>query len=223
MGLTRSNDCPKVTPVMERNNSDSQQGVGRTVLRYIFLPFFVSAYLSNLLLLIPTSAVLGSEIAFVFDRSVFKATRWRTITSAMFYSEDANIYTMYGLCCVAGEVFAAIHCLAWYFAFPSHVEQIMWRVAALVITISCAYTALMVVVAQPILSSITRHGSNYYRHLINSLAVMIGLSMILLTWILSLMYPLARCALLVLSLTTLRSLPSSALETVQWIELVPHV
>ena len=75
MGRTGSSDCPKVTPVMESNNSNSQQSVWRTVLQCIFLPFFVSAYFSNLILLIPTSAVLGSEIAYVFDRSKFKADR----------------------------------------------------------------------------------------------------------------------------------------------------
>lgn len=39
----------------------------------------------------------------------------------------------------------------------------------------------------------------------------------------SIAYPVARIALLILSVTSLRSLPPSAFDTVDWVELVPHI
>lgn len=39
----------------------------------------------------------------------------------------------------------------------------------------------------------------------------------------SFIYPLARITLLVIAISSLRSLPPSALDTIDWVEFVPHI
>lgn len=43
-----------------------------------------------------------------------------------------------------------------------------------------------------------------------------------LCWWVPFIYPVSRITLLILAVTSLRSLPHSAFDTVDWVELVPH-
>jgi hypothetical protein len=98
-------------------------------------------------------------------------------------------------------VFGGIHLIAWSFAFPSHIERLLWRISSLAIT------------AVPLAFTLT--GLIYAAYFDNSLPWSTHLPLLLL-------YVFSRVDLLVLSLTTLRSLPPSALQTVKWTTFLPH-
>lgn len=133
----------------------------------------------------------------------------------MFYSETARIGPLLCTSAFAGAVFGAIHCLAWHFSFPSHADQVMWRLASLGVVTSCFVTfqtAFFYYVTDP-------DGTGGFWTVLITL-VLIGLRLCF--WAL-IVYPVARIALLILSITSLRSLPPSAFATIDWVELVPHI
>lgn len=132
--------------------------------------------------------------------------------SMMFYSEDAGVRPLLRSSSIAGALFGAIHCLAWNFGFPSHFEKIMWRTASLGIVGSCSMTLVGVTIWKPF-SFIVRHFlTNWARLIIVTVKASVSLT-----------YSVARITLLVLAVTSLRNLPPSAFNTIDWIELVPHI
>jgi hypothetical protein len=102
-------------------------------------------------------------------------------------------------------VFGGIHCIGWSFDFPSHTEQLLWRISSIAIT----GIPLDFVVIATIL-------------VLFGLAEDENLAAILYLFH-TLLYILSRVLLLVISLTTLRSLPSTAFQTVQWTTFLPHI
>ena len=116
-------------------------------------------------------------------------------------------------------LFGIIHCLAiWlHFPFPSTTEHEIWKVAAFIITdapLPFQYLGRM------ILSMKTRS-----RHCLwNSIYVHIAEKAAHITWCVILFaYILARIALLVLPLISLRALPRGALDDVEWSKFFPHL
>jgi hypothetical protein len=103
-------------------------------------------------------------------------------------------------------VFGGIHCVAWSFAFPSETEQLLWRIFSIAITgFPLAYVGI--------------ESTHDQLDDDNPVKTILFVTLFLLT----LLYPISRILLLVLSLTTLRSLPPSAYQTVQWTNFLPHV
>ena len=103
-------------------------------------------------------------------------------------------------------VFGGIHCIAWSFAFPSSTEQLLWRISSIAITgIPLAFVGIAV---------LHDHFSSN-----NPFQALLFITISLLAFL----YPISRIVLLVLSLTTLRSLPPSAYQTVQWTTFLPHI
>jgi hypothetical protein len=97
-------------------------------------------------------------------------------------------------------VFGGIHCVAWSFQFPSHIERLLWRMSSL--TITCV----------PALDLAS--------------AVLVGLGVDLGAGIITVAivpYIVARIMLLVLPFMALRSLPIDAYQTVHWTTFIPHV
>ena len=103
-------------------------------------------------------------------------------------------------------VFGGIHCIAWSFAFPSPTEQLLWRISSIAITaIPLAFIGIAVI------------GNRLDDYCIVEITFAIPF------FLLFFLYPISRILLLLLSLTTLRSLPPSAYQTVQWTTFIPHV
>ncbi|KZP03664.1 hypothetical protein FIBSPDRAFT_844731 [Athelia psychrophila] len=100
-------------------------------------------------------------------------------------------------------VFGAVHCAAWSYSFPSLAERRMWRVCAIAIAAIPLPMAAAFAVSDPF------NGTSLY----GMLSMALG----------ALLYICARIILLVLSFTTLRHLPLSAFETIQWTTWIPHV
>ena len=93
---------------------------------------------------------------------------------------------------IIGGTFGAIHCLAWNSAFPTHVEHLLWRVSALVVT-----TAPGLIFALALIPDES--------DMAEDLTAVVGMSLIL-------VYCLGRACLLALALAALRALPERAYE-----------
>ena len=104
---------------------------------------------------------------------------------------------------IIGGMFGAVHCLAWHSTFPTHIEQTLWRVSALVVTAIPPIIFVLLFLLGPSLSN-------------SDLASAV---MVLLTPV----YSLARISLLALALAALRALQEKAYETPSWAAYIPHI
>ena len=98
-------------------------------------------------------------------------------------------------------LFGAIHCLGWNSHFPSHVEQLLWRISALVVTLLPFAIASSIAVAEdaPAVSWKVAFGS------------------------ISVLYIAARLCLIILAFLGLRNLPFAAHQTPSWTNFIPHL
>ncbi|KAF5308979.1 hypothetical protein D9758_018413 [Tetrapyrgos nigripes] len=102
-------------------------------------------------------------------------------------------------------IFGAIHCIPWAFTFPSHTEQIMWRVCALGVTCFPVLGIVLVFVDDLVESTW-------------------GLRLFIVGGVIGpIFYAIARITLIILALMELRALPTSAHQTVEWTTLIPHI
>ena len=101
-------------------------------------------------------------------------------------------------------IFGSIHCAAWSFQFPSHTEQLLWRISSLIIT--CLPALVLVVTA------IWDHSD------LNSQKFWAAIMMLA-----PFPYILARIILLILPFMALRSLEPDVYRTVEWTTFLPHV
>ncbi|KIJ08299.1 hypothetical protein PAXINDRAFT_89053 [Paxillus involutus ATCC 200175] len=99
-------------------------------------------------------------------------------------------------------IFGALHLIAWNFQFPSQAEKIIWRVASLTLVVAPCI----------ILPGCKIIGTEYF---IDPSGVVF--------WSMLFIGIVARFALLVVMLASLRDLPASAYETVSWTSYVPHL
>ena len=130
----------------------------------------------------------------------------------MFRSEEAQEVPLFVSSAVAGALFGAIHCLAWHFVFPTHVEHLIWRVSSLIVVGSC----LSIVLGIGLRTYQSYYDSGISEECFTNLAALLGVCLFL-------FYPISRICLLVLAFTSLRNLPPSAYDTIRWVDLVPHI
>ncbi|KAK7022048.1 hypothetical protein VNI00_017083 [Paramarasmius palmivorus] len=103
--------------------------------------------------------------------------------------------------------FGAVHCIPWFFEFPTHIEQWCWRIAALIVLVAPIATAFVHVYGKVL----ARQTGPLKTAVWLSAPVMFGL------------YAAARWTLLGLALLALRDLPQSALQTTHWTTFIPHI
>jgi len=129
-------------------------------------------------------------------------------------------------------IFGGLHCAAWNFTFPSPTERLLWRICSLVLTFSIPVTwiltrALMIILEGGISRNV-RYGSEEKVKIKLPLWLTFGkevkfggveaiqiLGMVI--------YVLARLYMLGEVFASLRSLPSSCFESVNWNVYLPHV
>lgn len=139
----------------------------------------------------------------------------------IFYSENAGAKPLLATSSIAGALFGLVHSLAWDFSFPSLVEKILWRSASLGMVGSCAAIFYAVLAYQ--IDDDEDDGDDGVKKKGN---VVFGILLVVATALCSLasfVYPVSRVAHIILAVASLRSLPPSAFDTVDWIELVPHI
>ncbi|KAG2116848.1 hypothetical protein DEU56DRAFT_163778 [Suillus clintonianus] len=113
---------------------------------------------------------------------------------------DKWILTFAGI--LMATIFGGIHGMAWFFAFPTNLERLLWRISAVAITCTPWIEYLSYGISDVI-----------------ALGDMTSIAMITF----ALLYIAGRVMLLVLMFTTLRHLPVDAYTTVSWISFVPHL
>lgn len=178
----------------------------------LILPFYPIYYG----IFVPTFEILHNEAQYDKRKSVKPPADNVWVFAMMFYSEKADPRFLFSTSSIAGALFGMVHCLAWHFSFPSNVEQIMWKVASLGIAGICALSFMGSITWKDFVSI---KGHKVERVCLISFLVLRFILLILT----SVVYPVLRLVLLVLAVISLRSLPSSAFDTVDWIELVSHI
>ncbi|KAJ7592054.1 hypothetical protein C8J56DRAFT_1131475 [Mycena floridula] len=151
--------------------------------------------------------LIGDYDSYVPERSTSVPLFWSSSDDEM--GEDDHQPVLFEM--FLGCVFGGIHCLGWNSDFPSLVESMMWKVAAVFIT--CLPVACAVFVAAAL-------GNEYLeKKFLEGVAVLWGS----LTVIGMPLYIIARVFLLILPLTSLRNLPAGVLRQVDWTVYIPHL
>jgi hypothetical protein len=112
--------------------------------------------------------------------------------------------------------FGAIHCIPWNFQFPTHTEQLLWRISAtalVAVPVAMGVVALLLFFVGALIESC-------WRSIDGAMQILAG---IIDAFLLPVVYIAARIALMVLALMELRKLPPSAYQTVQWTTFIPHI
>jgi hypothetical protein len=141
-----------------------------------------------------------------------------------FYSgnpKDKEVVTADGITVAAGVVFGAIHCIAWFFDFPSHTELFLWHLSSVAITAVPALLTFSLVLGL-LFSEHGEEGSVLFWVLFLPL-VLLFITSIFLMPLLGLLYVAARLTTIVLAFMNLASLPPGAFQAVHWTTLIPHL
>ena len=137
------------------------------------------------------------------------------LSAPTFYAPTSTNYIIapfIGLC--VGISFGGIHCVAWYFQFPSSAEEIIWRTTAVTITtIPVVFFLIVENVRMQIpdagFQDLSTRDFSRFR--------------ILIIYFLIVLYCISRVALVVLPILALRCLPPEALLEFQWSSFIPHI
>ncbi|KAG2051792.1 hypothetical protein BDR06DRAFT_573852 [Suillus hirtellus] len=124
--------------------------------------------------------------------------------------EDSNKKVLPLAAVLMATIFGGIHCMAWFFTFPSHQEQMLWQISAIAITCT-PWICLSLY-----LDSLVRRFSDSSRRVMWNVYGLICCFFVVL-------YITTRTILLVLMFTTLRNLPPDAYKAVLFTSLVPHL
>ena len=141
----------------------------------------------------------GTSIGWEAEGNYSRVPRFSAGEPSLVQVDQADIVTS-----IITILFGAVHCFAWSYDFPSGTERLLWRVASLITTaLPIAWTAVY---------SLVLMGKS-----IGDGAI-IGISTIVVPF-----YLIGRAMLLVIAVTSLRSLPYDAYKTVRWITFIPHI
>ncbi|THU76971.1 hypothetical protein K435DRAFT_894760 [Dendrothele bispora CBS 962.96] len=126
---------------------------------------------------------------------------------------ESNSPILYPIVITLFLIFGGVHCIPWNSTFPTHTEQILWRVSAVTVT------------AFPLLwfpwLGVVRFLADH--HTSRTPIILITYPMDMLISPLPLVYIWARITLIVIAFTELRELPPSAYQTVDWARFIPHI
>ena len=101
-----------------------------------------------------------------------------------------------------GAIFGGIHCVGWFFNFPSRVEGMLWRVSSAVLTGSAVFLPSLLLFLLRFLKP---------RFALPVLAIIL------------LVYVLSRLTLLVEAFISLRHLTPGMLALVEWTTFIGHI
>jgi hypothetical protein len=119
---------------------------------------------------------------------------------------------------VVGIVFGGIHCIGWFFNFPSSDEAMLWRVSSAVLT-GIAALSTGIAVLFPFLKKIISNNRWCHDFLPSIHPAIVSLSLI----IMFLAYVVSRLLLLVEAFISLRHLTHGMLALVKWTSFIPHI
>lgn len=186
----------------------------KTTMKVAALPIIALLYLIDSAFYVPVLVILdcgaiNAPLSSIFGSGYDEKIK-PDIYTMIFFSEDAGVRPLLCASSIAGTLIGAVHCLAWNFTFSSYAEQMMWRTASFAVVGSRAATLFTTLVIED-----DAHQNSFWYIVSWIGSVLFGFATIL--------YPISRVILFVLAVTSLRSLPQSAFDTVNWIDLVPHI
>ncbi|KAG2051791.1 hypothetical protein BDR06DRAFT_573822 [Suillus hirtellus] len=112
-------------------------------------------------------------------------------------------------------IFGGVHCMAWFFAFPTHQQQMLWRISA-VATTCTPWLCWSLYSDSEVTHSVLQRFPNPLKYVVWGVYFLIYFACFAL-------YVPARAVLLVLMFTTLHNLPPDAYKAVSWTSMVPHL
>ncbi|KAJ7752863.1 hypothetical protein B0H16DRAFT_1459587 [Mycena metata] len=153
----------------------------------------------------------GNKISSGFTGNYEEYSPLSSTSVPSFYSIDIDAEYLGPIENTAGvfgvaTIFGSIHCAAWNALFPSMAEMWIWRISSVFIAAYPALTTLLIVL-DAWAPSIDIAEAVFVFLFVFGLVV----------------YPLCRLFLIILSFTTLRSLPPSAFVNVNWSNYIPHL
>ena len=111
---------------------------------------------------------------------------------------------------VVAVMFGTLHCIAWNFHFPSHIEQLLWRIGSLTITLFPLLLIVPPIVRHLYLYSISLpQRVLMVRETLLAIAIFLGCAAFV-------AYVLARLLLLTQAIMLLRKQPESAFYAINW-------
>ena len=122
-----------------------------------------------------------------------------------FYAESES-RAIYICMPIVGVVFGGIHCVGWFFDFPSSAEAMLWQVSSAVLTV--------VAFLSPIILFFLAGLSNIQEYFTIAQA---------LSTIFILVYVVSRLLLIVEAFISLRHLTPGMLALVKWTSFLPHI
>jgi len=138
---------------------------------------------------------------------------------------------------VVAAIFGALHCIAWNFHFPSHIEQLLWRIGSLTITLIPLAPLVIVLITAAFrflpdflwnkydfrlsipsisLPQCVKTVLDVIVSIVFAIALFLGGSAIV-------AYMLARLLLLTQAIMLLRKQPESAFYAINWANFLPHI
>ena len=121
-----------------------------------------------------------------------------------FYAESEGLIAIFICMPVVGAVFGGIHCVGWFFNFPSSGEAMLWRVSSAVLTVVAFLSPIIIF----FLAYLSDSQENF--------AVAISAIIIL-------VYVVSRLLLIVEAFISLRHLTPGMLALVRWTSFLPHI
>ena len=167
-----------------------------------FIPFLVFIYLVSPVFtaafgIVTTSP--GASYVPSFYAPITKSSRWSRVVFAPF-----------------GFIFGGLHCIGWYFVYPTRPEHILWRTTSLAIT----FIPLVVAPIDFLLSTRLQNRD------IKSCRGFERIALICLDLIMTILlftYVLARLSIFTQAFALLRDQPPSSFLVVDWTKYVPHL
>ena len=105
---------------------------------------------------------------------------------------------------VVGGLFGGIHCLGWFFDFPSSAEAILWRVSSAVLTGIAFLMPLIFIFVEFLFED-----HEYFAVAVSTITLLV--------------YVVSRLLLLVEAFISLRHLTPGMLALVKWISFITHI
>ena len=110
---------------------------------------------------------------------------------------------------VVGVVFGAIHCVGWFFHFPSSDEAMLWRVSSTVLTGITFLLPLLVYLFYVFMETTNSHQWQQFAIAVFTIILQV--------------YVVSRLLLLAEAFISLRHLTPGMLALVKWTSFIPHI
>lgn len=118
---------------------------------------------------------------------------------------------------IFGVVFGGLHCIGWRFAYPTPIEQTVWRAASVAITVIPFVSMLIMLISLMASTRIPEDKS------IEKIVTVVTGAAITFSTLQLFLYVLARLVLLGQAAASLRAPRPSALQDINWLKFFPHV